>query len=104
MQAQASHAARAPVVAPQRETSHKKQQGGLPRLVPSAKPPQRQFRTIRENIDKKRIDKLAETNPEVVKQAVSKSDTTSRIEAPPLALLAGGAAVLLGAAAFLANQ
>lgn len=76
----------------------------MPALTADVSPLIRCCSTIRENIDKKRIDKLAETNPEVVKQAVSKSDTTSRIEAPPLALLAGGAAVLLGAAAFLANQ
>jgi hypothetical protein len=60
--------------------------------------------TIRENIDRKRIEKLAETNPGAVRLDTAKPGTTSSGNGPPVILLAGAAAVLLLVAVLAAGQ
>ena len=61
--------------------------------------------TIRENIDRKRLEKLAETNPDAVNLKPQKpAAVASSEDGPPVALLAGGAVLLLLAAALLAGQ
>lgn len=64
----------------------------------------RPCRTIRENIDRKRIEKLAETNPGAVRLDKSKPGVNSSKDGPPPALLAGAAAVLLLAAVLASGQ